>query len=107
MRNPARAASVKAMARIAHTVAETTLSMLGGRDAMAPYLSIRVLLLNGGVSLALPRAGDLGAVRRHFSSGAGAKRLRPCQRSSGPRFVKVLAWPAEHSHHAPSPCPAL
>ena len=48
-------------------MAETTLSMLGGRDAMAPYLSIRVLLLNGGVSLRFlePATWALYAAKSH------------------------------------------
>ena len=59
---------------------------------MAPYLSIRVLLLNGGVSLLFvePATWALYAVISHR---AVARSGRGCQRSSGPRFVKVLAWP--------------
>ena len=63
---------------------------------MAPYLSIRVLLLNGGVSVRFlePANWALYAVISHR---AVARSGRGCQRSSGPRLVKASVCASEHS----------
>ena len=65
---------------------------------MAPYLSIRVLLLNGGVSLRFvePAIWALYAVISHR---AVARSGRGCQRSSGSRLVKASVCASEHTHH--------
>ena len=65
---------------------------------MAPYLSIRVLLLNGGVSLRFVEPA-IWALHAVISHRAVARSGRGCQRSSGPRLVKASVYASEHSSY--------